>query len=450
MATAHAHDLEQLDREVVWHGFTQMADYQPLVIERAEGNWLFDTHGRRLLDGVSSLWCIVHGHGHPHILQALHRQLDEVCHVTSLGMGSATAARLAGRLVEIAPAGLTHVFYASDGSSAVEAAIKMAFQYWQQTEGPRTRRTRFVSLGAAYHGDTTGSTSLGGVDLFHRLFAPILFEVVRGPCPDTYRLPEGVSAEQAAAHYLSELERVLAQCPGEIAGIAIEPLVQGAAGMIMQPDGFLRGVRELADAHGCLLICDEVATGFGRTGKMFACQQEGVTPDLMCLGKGLSGGYLPIAATLATEEIWQAFLAPSAAGRQFFHGHTFGGNPLAAAAGLASLEVFEQEDTLIQLPAKIAQLSGWLERIAEHPHVGSARQRGMMIGIELVRDRERRQAFDRAELRGRRVCERALDDGVWIRPLGDVVVLMPALNMTEAELDLLGRATLAAIEAEFA
>lgn len=442
-------EIERLDRSAVWHGFTQMAEYQPLVIERAEGNWLIDCRGRRLLDGVSSLWCIVHGHGHPRIVAAIESQLTRVAQVTSLGMGSTTAAKFADRLTEITPPGLEHVFFSSDGSSAVEAALKMAFQYWQQRGEANRSKTRFVSLGAAYHGDTTGSTSLGGVELFHKLFSPLLFDVLRGPCPDTYRLPAGVTSEQACSHYLSELERLLSQHAGQVAAIVVEPLVQGAAGMIMHPPGFLAGVRKLADQFDCLLICDEVATGFGRTGKMFACEHEQVTPDLLCLGKGLSGGYVPMAATLATDKIWQAFLAPSSAGRQFFHGHTFSGNPLAAAAGLASLEVFEEEQTLAKLPAKIAQLAAELAPLESHPRVGSIRQRGLMVGIELVADKAAKIPLPAEQLRGRRVCERAVASGVWIRPLGDVVVLMPPLSIQTDELQLLGRVVRQSIEEEF-
>lgn len=442
-------EVERLDRTAVWHGFTQMAEYQPLVIERAEGSWLVDCHGRRLLDSNSSLWCVLHGHAHPKINAAIREQLDKVAQVTSLGMGNTPAAELAGRLAEVAPAGLKHVFFSSDGSCAVEAALKMAFQYWQQRGGEHRSKTRFVALGSAYHGDTTGSVSLGGVERFHRLFGPILFEAVRGPCPDSYRLPPGVSPEAACGHYLSGLRKVLERHAGQIAAVVMEPLVQGAAGMIMHPPGFLKGVRELTNEFDCLLICDEVATGFGRTGKMFACDHEGVSPDLLCMGKGLSGGYLPMAATLANDKVWKAFLAPAADSKQFFHGHTFGGNPLAAAASLASLDVFEDEQTLQRLPGRAERLRRVLEPIADHPHLGQIRQRGMMMGIELVENRENKQAFAANELRGARVCRRGVERGVWVRPLGDVIVLMPPLNIKDEELDFLGEVICQSILDEF-
>lgn len=442
-------DIERLDRSAVWHGFTQMALYDPLVIERAEGNWLIDCHGRRYLDAISSLWCIVHGHRHPRINAAIGDQLNRVAQVTSLGMGSAVAAELAGRLIEVTPAGLDHVFFSSDGSSAVEAALKMAFQYWRQCDRPRDEKSRFLALGSAYHGDTTGSVSLGGVERFHRLFAPILFDVLRGPCPDSYRLPEGIGTERAGDYYLGEMEALLAEHHRELAAVVMEPLVQGAAGMIMHPPGFLAGVRRLTQQYDVLLICDEVATGFGRTGRMFACEHESVSPDILCLGKGLTGGYLPMAATVASGRIWQAFLGEATAGCQFFHGHTFGGNPLAAAAAIASLEVFEEEHTLARLPARIDRLSEAIAPLADHPHVGDIRQRGMMVGIELVEDRKTRRRFDSAAMHGRNVCRRATEAGVWIRPLGDVVVLMPPLSIRDAEIEQIGHTLCGAVADEF-
>lgn len=439
--------IEQLDRTAVWHGFTQMAEYQPLVIHRGEGNWLIDIHGRRLLDGVSSLWCNVHGHNHPVLNSAIEEQLGRVAHVTSLGMGCDTTARLAGRLVEIAPGKLPHVFFSSDGASAVEAALKLAFQYWHQSGQPQ--RTRFLALGSAYHGDTTGAVSLGGVEHFHKMFTPLLFDVVRGPFPTTYRIPPGVNEATACGYYLHELETILEQCGNELAGIVIEPCIQGAAGMIVHPRGFLHGVRELANRFGCLLICDEVATGFGRTGMMFACQHEEVVPDLLCLGKGLTGGYLPMAATMATDEIWSAFLGPRSAGLQFFHGHTFSGNPLGAAAAIASLELFEKEAILECLPSKIEKLARAVEPVRSHPYVGDIRQLGLMMGVELVEDRVTRKPFPFEMRRAHRVCMRAMQRGVWIRPLDDTIVVMPPLSIAEAELDLIGTALCESIYEEF-
>lgn len=454
--SAHeAESLQHADRWHHWHGFTQMAEYESLLIERAEGNWLIDTSGRRLLDGVSSLWCNVHGHCHPRINAAVSEQLHRVGHVTSIGMGCTTTARLAQRLAELAPGDLEHVFFSSDGSSAVEAALKMAIQYWDLVARSRAAaasgtapaaKTKYLAIGAAYHGDTTGAVSLGDIAHFHRLFAPILFQPLRGPCPDTYRLPPGVTAAGALEHYAGQLEQLIETHAAELAAVVIEPLVQGAAGMVMHPPGLLRRIRAACDRHDVLLIADEVATGMGRTGKLFACEHEAVVPDLLCIGKGLTGGYLPMAATLARRKIFDAFLAPRAANQQFFHGHTFGGNPLAAAAALASLELFDSERVLEQMPAKAERLRQGLAPLNDHPHVGQVRQLGLIAAVELVDCRETQQAFPAAWELGHRVCQAALDSGVWVRPLGDVVVLMPPLAISFDELDLLTAAVRQAVE----
>jgi adenosylmethionine-8-amino-7-oxononanoate aminotransferase len=442
--------LAHADRFHHWHGFTQMADYDPLLIERAEGNWLIDTQGRRLLDGVSSLWCNVHGHRHPRIDAAIIDQLSRVAHVTSIGLGCATTAILAERLAEIAPGDLQHVFFSSDGSSAVEAALKMAMQYWHLQSQTHARpelanKVRYLALGAAYHGDTTGAVSLGDIPLFHKLYAPILFQPLRGPLPDTYRLPLGVTSEGALDHYAAEMETLIREHADELAAVVIEPLVQGAAGMIVHPDGFLRRVRQACDAHDVLLIADEVATGFGRTGKMFACEHESVVPDLLCLGKGLTGGYLPMAATIARRHLFDAFLAPRSAGKQFFHGHTFGGNPLSAAAAIASLDIFRDEAVLENAGRRAEQIAAGLVEIKNHHHVGDIRQRGTMVGIELVQRRDGCQRFAPDQQAGNRVCQAAMGRGVWIRPLGDVVVLMPPLSIGEEETTLLVDAVCGAI-----
>ncbi len=428
-------DLERWDREIVWHAFTQMAEYEPLLIERAQGCTLVDIDGRELLDGVSNLWCSIHGHAHPRLDQAIRDQLAKVAHVTSLGLSNPTTVTLAKRLTEVAPRGLQHVFFASDGSSAIEVALKMAFQYWRQCPEPRPGKTKYLAFHEAYHGDTLGSVSVGGVARFHEMFRSLLFDVVRLPAPDCYRLPPGVTRAAACRYYLDQLEHALHLHHEDLAAVVIEPLIQCAAGMITHPAGYLRGVRELTRQYDVLLIADEVATGFGRTGKLFACEHEAVTPDLLCLGKGLTGGYLPMSATLATNEIWQAFLGSYAQGKTFYHGHTYTGNPLAAAVGLATLDVFDQEQTLLQLPPKIDRLAQHLARLASHPHVGDVRQCGLMAGIELVRDRPTRDPYPWAEKRGYRVCEYARTAGVWLRPLGNVIVIMPPLAITLEELD---------------
>jgi adenosylmethionine-8-amino-7-oxononanoate aminotransferase len=428
-------ELLRWDRENVWHAFTQMAEYEPFVVERAQGCELFDLDGRAYLDGVSSLWCNVHGHRHPRIDAAIVEQLSRVAHVTSLGMSNPTTIRLARRLVELAPTGLEHVFFSDNGATAVEVALKMAFQFWCQCATPRPLKTKYLAFDSAYHGDTLGSVSVGGVARFHDLFQPLLFEVVRGPMPDSYRLPAGVDSAAAANHYLGIVERLVREHHEELAAIVIEPLVQGAAGMVMHPPGFLRGVRELATRYDVLLIADEVAVGMGRTGRMFACEHEAVTPDLLCLAKGLTGGYLPLAATLATRRLWDAFLGDYASSRTFFHGHTYGGNPLGAAAALATLDVFDEERTLEAMPAKIERLAEHLTRIAQWPQVGDVRQCGLIAGIELVRDRVGKIGYDWAERRGLRACQSAIRDGVWLRPLGNVVVIMPPLSVSLEQLD---------------
>jgi adenosylmethionine-8-amino-7-oxononanoate aminotransferase len=412
-----------------------MAEYEPLIFESGAGCTLTDINGREYIDGVSSLWCNVHGHRHPRIDAAIRRQLDRLSHATLLGASHPPAIELAKRLADLAPGDLEHVFFSSDGSSAVEVALKLAFQYWRQCDRPRPNKSKFLAFTEAYHGDTLGSVSVGGVARFHAMFEPLLFDVVRAAVPDPRMLPHGVAPDQAAEYYLRKLEELLAAQHEAIAAVIIEPRIQCAAGMIVHPAGFLRGVRELASEYDVLLIADEVATGFGRTGTMFACERENVVPDLMCLGKGITAGYLPLAATIATRRIWQAFLGEYAELKTFFHGHTYSGNPLAAAAALANLDVFEEEDTLRELQPKIAQLGVHLGRLAEHPHVADVRQCGMIAGIELVQDKAGGHPYPWQARTGWQVCQHALADGVWLRPLGDVLVIMPPLVISSAQLD---------------
>ncbi|HEV3136503.1 MAG TPA: adenosylmethionine--8-amino-7-oxononanoate transaminase [Pirellulales bacterium] len=428
-------ELDRWDREIVWHAFTQMSEYEPLIIERAQGCTLTDIDGREYLDATSSVWCNVHGHRHPKLDAAVREQLDKVAHVTSLGSSNPTTIKLARRLVELSPEGLEHVFFSDNGATAVEVALKMALQYWRQRDDPRPNKTTYLALANAYHGDTLGSVSVGGVERFHAMFEPLLFEVLRAPAPDIYRLPPGVTRETALDHYLREAEKILAAEHERIAAVVVEPLVQAAAGMVMHPRGYLNGLRELTRRYDVLLIADEVAVGFGRTGTMFACEQEQVSPDLLCLAKGLSGGYMPVAATLATTEIWRAFLGTHAQSKTFFHGHTYGGNPLGAAVALATLEVFEEEQTLAKLPEKIDRLAEHLRRIARHPHVGDARQCGLIGAVELVRDRATQSPYPWEEKRGMQVCDWARPRGVLLRPLGNVLVVMPPLSIGLEQLD---------------
>ncbi len=439
--------LETWDRTLVWHAFTQMAEYEPLIIDRADGCVLFDVDGKDYLDGVSSLWCNVHGHRHPKLDAAIRQQLDRVAHVTSLGCSNPTTIKLARRLVDLAPPGLGHVFFSDDGATAVEVAVKMAFQYWQQRHDPRPQKTCYVALGDAYHGDTLGSVSISGVERFHAMFRPLLFETLRVPAPDPYRTPPGVTPENLLQHHLARAESVLAEHHRRIAALVIEPLVQAAAGMIVHPPGYLRGVRELTQKYDVLLIADEVAVGMGRTGRMFACEHEDVTPDLLCLAKGLTGGYLPMAATLTTGEIFNAFLGEYAEGKTFFHGHTYGGNPLGAAVALATLDVFDEQRTLEKLQPKIARLSEHLARIAELSHVGHVRQCGLIAGIELVRDKATKEPYPWSEKRGIQVCDYARKEGVLLRPLGNVIVIMPPLAITLPQLDRIAAAVERGIDA---
>jgi adenosylmethionine-8-amino-7-oxononanoate aminotransferase len=411
-------NLAEKDRRYVWHPFTQMRDWnaaEPLIIARAEGNELIDVDGRRYLDGVSSLWVNVHGHHRKEIDDAVRAQLDLVAHSTLLGLGNVPSIELAERLVRIAPPGLSRVFYSDSGSTAVEIALKIAFQYQKQRGRPE--KSKFLALTEAYHGDTVGAVSVGGIDLFHEIFHPLLFHVLR------------------VAPQLEALEATLAKHAHELAALLVEPLVQGAAGMLMQPPGFLRAARALCKQHDVLLICDEVATGFGRTGTMFACEQEDVAPDLLCLAKGISAGYLPLAATLATDEIYAAFLGEYERKLTFFHGHTYTGNPLACAAGIASLDLFERDRVLEKLQPKIARLHARLdERIQPIPHVVEIRRRGFMVGVELG-------PFAYEQAMGARVCMDLRRRGVILRPLGNVLVMMPPLSITEDEIDRLVEAT---------
>lgn len=435
MCQPSAEQLTQWDRRFLWHPFTQMAEYEPLILTEAHGCTLVDIDGREYLDGVSSLWCNIHGHRHPRLDAAIRQQLGRVAHVTLLGASHPAAILLAKRLVDLAPSGLQHVFFSDDGATAVEVAIKMAFQYWRQRPDPRPEKTLYLALGDAYHGDTLGSVSVGGVERFHAMFRPLLFDCLRVPSPNPYRTPPGISRSEALGYYLGELEKALATYHRRLAAVVIEPLVQCAAGMIVHPSGYLQGARELTRKYDVLLIADEVAVGMGRTGKMFACEHEEVCPDLLCLAKGLTGGYLPLAATLATDEIYQAFLGEYAASKTFFHGHTYSGNPLGAAVALATLDVFEEEQTLAKLPAKIARLGEHLQRIGRLPTVGDVRQCGLIAGIELVRDRVSKEPYPWEEKRGIRVCQYARSEGVLLRPLGNVLVIMPPLAIRLEELD---------------
>jgi len=439
--------LRDDDRKYLWHPFTQMKDYEreePLIIERGEGSYLIDVEGRAYLDGVSSLWVTVHGHRKEALDAALREQVGRIAHSTLLGISNVPAIELARRLVAVAPAGLSRVFYSDSGATAVEIALKIAFQYWQLRGRPEKRR--FLSFTNAYHGDTLGAVSVGGIPLFHGIFRPLLFEALRATAPYCYRCPLEKTYPQCGIACLEELEGILRACHQEVAALITEPLIQGAAGMIVFPAGTLKRIADLCRRFGVLLIVDEVATGFGRTGRLFACEHEGVCPDLMAVAKGLTGGYLPLAATLATEEIYRAFLGEHHEFKAFFHGHTYTGNPLACAVALANLDLFEQEKTLDRLQGKIERFRSGLSRFRQLPWVGDIRQLGFMAGIELVRDLETKAEFPAREKVGIRVIQEARRRGVVLRPLGNVIVLMPPLSIAETELDQLLRVTYDSIQ----
>ncbi len=432
--------LEETDKTCVWHPFTQMREYagsRPLIIEEGKGCRLKDVEGRWYIDGVSSLWTNVHGHRHEKLDRALKEQADRIAHSTLLGLSNIPAIKLAEKVIGIAPQGLTKVFYSDNGSTAVEIALKMAFQYHQQSPKGRREKKKFIRFSNAYHGDTIGSVSVGGIDLFHSMYHDLLFPSFIADAPYCYRCSLGLSYPSCRLACLNQVEDILKEHAPEIAAVVIEPRVQGAGGILVHPEGYLKGVRDLCTTYGVFMIADEVAVGFGKTGKMFACEHEAVVPDLMALAKGIAGGYLPLAATLVTDEIYEGFLGEYAEFKTFFHGHTFTGNPLACAVALASLEVFEEERTLERLQEKIARLAARLEPFKALPHVGDVRQCGVMIGIELVADRETRRPYPPEMRIGHRVILEARKRGVIIRPLGDVIVLMPPLGISMEEIDLL-------------
>jgi adenosylmethionine---8-amino-7-oxononanoate aminotransferase len=444
-------DLRRWDNDFVWHPFTPMQAYrteEAPIIAAADGFFLIDVDGKRYLDGISSLWCNVHGHRVPEIDQAIREQLDSVAHTTLLGLSSIPTIELARELVLRTPSGLNKVFYSDSGATAVEVALKIAYQYHAQRPGAAptsARRDVFLCMGSAYHGDTIGTVSVGGIPLFHAAYRDLLFRTVQVPPPVIFRTPSEFTAASYLEHCYAELERLIVEYRDRAAGFIIEPLVQGAAGILVHPPGYLKRVRELTRANGILLIADEVAVGFGRTGTMFACEQEGVQPDLMCLAKGITGGYLPLAATLTTDAIYDTFLAEPSAGKTFFHGHTYTGNPLAAAAALASLRLFDERRVLDNVRANAERIAARLGPLRDSPFVGEIRQKGIMVGIELVRDRRTAEPFPPTRRLGHQVTLAARKRGVIIRPLGDVVVLMPAPAMPAELVDRLCDVTVESI-----
>jgi len=428
--------LKQLDHSYLWHPFTQMQEWvgeEPCIISEGDGHYLIDVHGRKYLDGVSSLWCNVHGHRKKEIDDAVKAQLDRIAHSTLLGLSHVPGIQLAEKLIAIAPKGLQRVFYSDNGATAVEIALKMAVQYCQ-LKGTK-QRTGIATLAESYHGDTVGSMSMGYSETFHRFHKSLLFPVLRITPPHLFRYGQSMSESAALAAAMNEAEETLGQNKDSLAALVMEPLMQGAAGMWSQPVEYVKAMAELCRRRGILFVLDEVATGFGRTGKMFAVEHAGVTPDILCLAKGITGGYLPLAATVTTEEVYSAFLGDYNEFKTFFHGHTYTGNPLGCAAALASLELFERENIIEKMQPRIA----WLHRrlaseFLRLPHVSDVRQWGYMIGIELVEDKKSLKNYATERRIGHKVIVAARNHGVMIRPLGDVIILMPPLTITDDEL----------------
>lgn len=432
-----AQEIEKLDKHYLWHPFTQMRDWEKepqILIESGKGSILTDIRGKKYIDGVSSLWVTVHGHRKKEIDAAVAAQLKKIAHSTLLGLSNVPAVLLAEKLVRIAPPGLSKVFYSDSGSTAVEIALKIAFQYWQQKGQEYRGKTGFISLREAYHGDTIGSVSVGGIDLFHEIYKPLLFHSYKIDTPHCYRCALKETHPACNLACAKQAEEVFRNHSREAAALIIEPLVQGAAGMLISPPGYLHRMRELCTKYNVLMIADEVATGFGRTGRMFACEHEGISPDIMCIAKGITGGYLPLAATLTSEEIYRGFLGEYRELRTFFHGHTYTGNPLACAAAIANIDLFKKEKTLQKLEPKISLLLEQLGQFKQLKHVGDIRQKGLMVGIELVKKRETKEPYPLEDKMGIRVILECRERGLIIRPLGNVIVLMPPLSISAREL----------------
>lgn len=451
MDQAAKRELLHKDRLRVWHPFTQMKDYarqDHLLIEKAEGIYLYDADGNRYYDTVSSWWVNVHGHGHPRIKQAIARQLEETDHIMFSGFTHRPGIELADKLVAIAPAGLGKTFYSDNGSTAVEVALKMSFQYWRHVGQPG--KTKFAYLENSYHGDTLGAVSVGGVDLFHSTFRPLLFDAHRLPSPHvrvwSAGSPAPGAAETAAAEALEAVRRLFETSAGEIAGLIVEPMIQAAGGMLMHDAAYLAGLRELCDRFGVHLIADEVAVGFGRTGAMFACEHAGVSPDLLCLSKGLTAGMMPLAVTLCTDAIYEAFYDDYETQKTFFHGHSFTGNPLACAVALESLRLFEEEHVLEGVRRTAEALRGHMRRFEGFGHLTGVRQLGLVAAFDLVEDAVTGTGYPAAERRGYRVYSEALKEGLILRPLGDTIYYWLPHCTTEAQLDDIVDRTCAVLE----
>ncbi len=429
--------IEELDKKYIWHPFTQMKDWaseKPIIISEGKDCSIKDINGKWYLDGVSSLWVNIHGHRKKEIDNAIKEQIDKIAHSTLLGLSNVPAVKLAEKIIQtINKPVLSKVFYSDNGSTSVEVALKIAFQYWMH-KGVK-EKTRFLSLNNAYHGDTLGAVSVGGIDIFHSAFGPLLFKTFKAASPYCYRCELGHFYPDCKIKCLENMEEILKEHSREIAAVIIEPIVQAAGGMIIAPHGYIKGVRDLCTKYNVLMIADEVATGFGRTGKMFACEHENIVPDIMCLSKGITGGYLPLALTITTDEVYNAFLGEFKDLKTFFHGHSYTGNPLACAAALACLEIFEKEDTLNKIQPKIKLFEERLKEISALAHVGNVRNKGLMAGVELVEDKNTKKSYPWENKMGWKVAYNARDNGVFIRPLGNVIVIMPPLSISIEDME---------------
>ncbi len=440
MKNLQAADVEKLDREFVWHPFTQMSDWEKernILIERGEGVYLYDIHGNRYIDGVSSLWVNVHGHNNPELNSALKEQIDKISHSTLLGLANVPSAILAEKLIGIAPKSLKKVFYSDSGSTSVEIAVKVAFQYFRQKGPAYKNKKKIIAATSAYHGDTLGSVSVGGIELFHSIYKPLLFETIRITYPYCYRCPFSLKYPDCGLYCAKEAEKIIKVHAEESCALIIEPMIQGASGIITMPAGYMKKIERACKDNGVLLILDEVATGFGRTGKMFAAFHEDISPDAICIAKGITGGYLPMAATLFTQEIYDGFIGNYRDNKTFFHGHTYTGNQLASACAVKSLEMFKKYDLLNKIKPTIARFNELLKDFWMLENVGDIRSIGLMAGIELVKDKYTKEPFEAGERIGHKVVLNARERGVIIRPLGDVIVVMPPLVIDEKTLDTL-------------
>ncbi|MBB6340353.1 adenosylmethionine-8-amino-7-oxononanoate aminotransferase [Pseudomonas fluvialis] len=431
-------DWMQRDLNVLWHPCTQMKDHEtlPLIpIKRGDGVWLEDFEGKRYLDAVSSWWVNVFGHGNPRINQRIRDQLDQLEHVMLAGFTHQPVIELSERLVQITPPGLDRVFYADNGSSGIEVALKMSHHYWLNQDQPQKKR--FITLTNSYHGETVAAMSVGDVALFTATYKALLLDTIKVPSPDCYLRPEGISWEEHSRTMFAAMEQTLAEHAHEVAAVIVEPLIQGAGGMRMYHPVYLTLLREACNRYGVHLIHDEIAVGFGRTGTMFACEQAGITPDFLVLSKALTGGYLPMAAVLTTNEVYQAFYDDYATLRAFLHSHTYTGNPLACAAALATLDIFEQDNVIENNKALAARMASATAHLADHPHVAEVRQTGMALAIEMVQDKPSKTPYAWQERRGLAVYQHALTRSALLRPLGSVVYFLPPYVITPQQIDFL-------------